>query len=319
MAMSAEAWKKWKVVALAGGVGGAKLAHGLAEVLPAGQLTVIVNVADDFVHYGLHISPDIDTVMYTLADLANPATGWGLVNETWQCFETLERYGEAMWFRLGDRDLATHMLRTQALASGQSLTTITRHLRTQLGVEHEILPATNERLATLVHTQEKGILPFQEYFVKYRWQPTVTRLEFDGSDTARITCEVRDALVAADVIIICPSNPLLSIAPILAISGIREALETRRIPCVAVSPLVGGKAIKGPADKLMGEMGLEVSNTGVARYYNGLIDWLVIDKQDDAEQVIGKVPGMSIFQTQTVMQTVADRQWLAHQILNHMN
>jgi LPPG:FO 2-phospho-L-lactate transferase len=310
-----------KVVAFAGGVGGAKLAHGLAMLLPAGHLTVVVNVGDDFSHYGLHISPDLDTVMYTLAGIANPATGWGLADESWQFLAMLERYGEAPWFRLGDRDLATHILRTHALAQGETLTQITQRFVEQLDISHHILPVTDDRLATVIETVEEGFLNFQHYFVKYRWQPTVIGLNFEGSDRARLTEAVHHALSEADVLVICPSNPLLSIAPILAVQGARQAIEQRRVPCVTVSPLISGKAVKGPTDKLMREMGLLPTTEGIATYYEGLVDVLVIDRDDHHElaPVQARFPDLSIVHTQTLMRTIADRQTLAHRILNYVS
>lgn len=321
MAIEAEGWRDWKVVALAGGVGGAKLAHGLALNLPDGQLSVVVNVADDFTHYGLHISPDLDTVMYTLAELANPVTGWGLKDESWQALAMMECYGEQPWFRLGDRDLTTHILRTEALAGGQGLTEITRRFARQLGITQHLLPATDEVWRTMVETQEYGTLPFQHYFVKYRWQPTVSGLKFVGSKQATITSEVRIAFETADLIIICPSNPLLSIEPILALQGMRDLVEKRRVPCVVVSPLIGGKAVKGPLDKLMGEMGLEASALGIANYYAGLVDVLVMDVQDSGEQdeIKKKFSELKVVLKPTLMQSIDDRKGLARSILNYVS
>lgn len=321
MAINISNWGNRKIVALAGGVGGAKLAHGLTEILPAGHLTIVVNVGDDFRHYGLHISPDLDTVMYTLAGIANPSTGWGIVDESWQNAEMMERYGEEIWFRLGDRDLATHLLRTQSLKNGQTLTQITQHLAEKLGIIQQLLPATNDPLETIVRTKEKGLLPFQHYFVKYKWQPTVTELIYQGSDTAQITDEVRDALVNADLIVLCPSNPWLSIAPILAVQEIRSLLLNRKVPCIGVSPLIGGLAVKGPTDKLMSEMGMQPSTVEIARFYADLVDVLVIDEQDhdEAEAVIAAFPMMSIYQTTTLMQSIEDRQALARRILSYVS
>ncbi|NDJ87029.1 MAG: 2-phospho-L-lactate transferase [Chloroflexi bacterium] len=307
-----------QVVALAGGVGGAKLAHGLARILPPGHLTVVVNVGDDFERYGLHISPDLDTVMYTLAEIANPSTGWGLVDESWQALTMMAQYGEDTWFRLGDRDLATHLLRTDALRSGQRLTEITARLAHKLGVAHTILPASDEPMATMVHTREKGILPFQQYFVKYRWQPTVIDLQYEGGDRAQVSGEVRAAVAAADLLVICPSNPLLSVAPILAVAGLRELIEQRQMSCIAVSPLIGGKAVKGPTAKLMREMGHEPSVLGIARFYNGLIDVLVVDSEDQQAigQVLSQFPALSIFEMPILMKTVADRESVAQRIVD---
>lgn len=306
-----------KIVALAGGVGGAKLAHGLARILPPNHLTIIVNTGDDFVHRGLNISPDLDTVMYTLGEIANPKTGWGIDGDTFQNYEMLERYGVAPWFRLGDRDLATHFLRTEALKNGQTLTQVTRQLSQALGIQQTILPATDDPFATLVDTQEYGRLEFQEYFVKFRWQPTVVGLSYKGEGEAQATNMALDAIHHADLIVICPSNPLLSIEPILRLGGMREAIQSRHVPCIAVSPLIGGKAVKGPAAKLMEELHLDASVKGIAAYYTGLIDGLVMDTADtDAVEELRKVaPALSLIVTQTLMETIEDRERLAGEIL----
>ncbi|MCI0711993.1 MAG: 2-phospho-L-lactate transferase [Chloroflexi bacterium] len=311
-------WKNKKIVALAGGVGGAKFAHGLAKLLPAGNLTVIVNTGDDFVHYGLNISPDLDTVMYTLAGYANPVTGWGILNETWHMAEMMKIYDEPIWFNLGDHDLATHLIRTHGLRNGETLTAITRRLSSALGIQHHILPASDDTLATIVETKESGTLNFQEYFVKYRWQPTVTSITFKGEDTAQTTSAVMTALNEADMIVICPSNPMLSIEPLLKPAGLRARIESRQIPCVAISPLIGGKAVKGPADKLMTELDLPATQTSIARYYAGLIDGLVVDTTDahEGDAVREAFPEMSILATETLMKNEEDRAVLAESVLN---
>lgn len=302
-----------RVVALAGGVGGAKLAYGLAQILPPEHLTVVGNVGDDFELYGLHISPDLDTLMYTLAGVANPATGWGLADETWQILDMLRRYGEDAWFGLGDRDVATHLLRTAWLRQGMTLTDVTVRLSQALGVACRLLPVTDDWLATMVDTVEQGTLAFQEYFVRERWQPTVRRVWFRHGIQLRITSLVQAALREADVIVICPSNPVLSIGPMLAVPGLRGALEARTAACVAVSPFVGGKAVKGPADKLMGEMALDVSPNGLVRYYEGLLDGLVIDTGDPGKHGEGAIP---ILETATLMETNDDRVRLAREVLS---
>jgi LPPG:FO 2-phospho-L-lactate transferase len=306
-----------RVVALAGGVGGAKLAHGLAQILPPGNLTVIGNVGDDFEHYGLHISPDLDTVMYTLAGRANPKTGWGLVNESWQNLAMMQTYGEKTWFSLGDNDLATHILRTYWLRGGQRLTTVMQRLSQQLALEQQVLPVTDDRLRTMVDTHEHGILPFQVYFVKHRWQPTVKAVHYEGADISSLTPEARAVLETAELIIFCPSNPILSIAPILAVPELRERIQQRAIPSVLVSPLIGGQAVKGPTDKLMREMGLEPSVHGVARYYKALFDILVIDTQDEHERATLQqaFPAQRVMATPTLMTTDDDRRALAQRIL----
>lgn len=310
-----------KVVALAGGVGGAKLAHGLAQVLSPKSLTVIGNVGDDFEHYGLHISPDLDTVMYTLAGVANPTTGWGRVDESWQMKAMLGVYGEDVWFSLGDKDVATHLLRTHWLNTGRRLTDVTLQLAQQLGVQQTILPATDDGLRTMVDTVEHGTLPFQEYFVKYRWRPTVKAVYYDGDTTARISPEVAAAIQSADLIIFCPSNPILSIAPILAVQEIRELLLARRVPSVLVSPLIGGRAIKGPTDKIMRELALEPSTLGVAQFYEGLIDHLVVDYKDEEELALVQqtYTGLEIVLANTLMTNFVERQALAQHILATIN
>jgi LPPG:FO 2-phospho-L-lactate transferase len=302
-----------RVVALAGGVGGAKLADGLYRCLPPGALTVIVNTGDDFRRYGLAISPDLDTVMYTLAGLAHPVNGWGLAGDTQQMLGMLRRYGDDAWFGLGDMDMATHLLRTQALAAGQTLSEITDALSSALGIRARLLPMSDDAVPTMVETLEHGTLAFQEYFVRYRWQPTVRRLYYDGADRARPAPGSLDALAQASAIVICPSNPLLSIEPILQIPGIRAALERRTAPCVAVSPIIAGQAVKGPAAKLMAELSMEVSAAGVAQYYGTLIDGLVIDSADRDVQI---APRKLV--TNTFMQTIDDRVRLAGEVLEWM-
>ncbi len=302
-----------RVVALAGGVGGAKLADGLYRCLPPGALTVIVNTGDDFRRYGLAISPDLDTVMYTLAGLAHPVNGWGLAGDTQQMLGMLRRYGDDAWFGLGDMDMATHLLRTQALAAGQTLSEITDALSSALGIRARLLPMSDDAVPTMVETLEHGTLAFQEYFVRYRWQPTVRRLYYNGADRARPAPGLLDTLAQASAIVICPSNPLLSIEPILQIPGIRAALERRTAPCVAVSPIIAGQAVKGPAAKLMAELSMEVSAAGVAQYYGTLIDGLVIDSADRDVQI---APRKLV--TNTFMQTIDDRVRLAGEVLEWM-
>ncbi len=301
-----------KVVALAGGVGGAKLAYGLSKVLAPDQLTIIGNVGDDFELYGLHISPDLDTVMYTLAEVANPATGWGLTGDTWQMLDMLKCYGDEPWFGLGDRDLATHLLRTQWLAQGVTLTEVTGRLARGLGVQHRFLPVTDDPLRTMVNTVEAGLLGFQEYFVRRQWQPTVKGVWFEGTDHARLTAQAETALTEARIIIICPSNPVLSIAPILAVPGVRAALEQRRGVCMAVSPFIGGKAVKGPAVKIMRELNLDISPRGLVGYYEGLLDGLIIDEADRESVTEEEIP---LLVTRTMMQSADDKGRLARECL----
>lgn len=299
------------VVALVGGVGGAKLAHGLAQILPPEALTVIVNTGDDFVHYGLHISPDLDTVMYTLAGEVDRANGWGLAGDTTQMLDMLRRYGEAPWFRLGDRDLATHLLRTQALNAGERLTTITERLTTNLGIQSRILPMTDSPVRTMVDTREYGQLAFQDYFVGHRWQPTLVGLHYQGIEAASPSPEVVDAILRADAIVIAPSNPWLSVAPILDLPGMRALLRARHVPRAVISPIVAGAAIKGPAAKMMAEMGLVVSPRAVADFYRNLITEFVYDEQDAPLEF----DGIASAAMQTVMNTEADRAALARDVL----
>ena len=305
--------EKYRVVGLVGGIGGAKLALGLSRLLAPDWLAFVGNVADDFELYGLHISPDLDTVMYTLSGVANPETGWGVQGDTWQMLTMLEQYGEEAWFRLGDKDMATHLLRTHWLAQGLSLTQVTARLASALGVVHRLLPVTNDPVSTMVDTVEWGTLAFQEYFVRHRWQPVARKVWFKGAAEARMTEEAREALETADLIVICPSNPVLSIEPILSVRGVREALRARKGRCVAVSPLIGERAIKGPAAKLMPELGLDISPVGISRYYEGLLDGLVIDVADRA---YGSQLNVPVLATQILMMTMNDKVRLASEVLD---
>jgi len=313
-----------KVVALAGGVGGARLADGLAKALPPDNLTVIVNTGDDFVHLGLLICPDLDTVCYTLAGIANPATGWGRAGETWQALETLASLGGPTWFRLGDSDLGLHLERTRRAKAGQPLSRITRHFCQAMGIAANVLPMSDEAVPTWVHTDE-GILSFQDYFVRRQCQPKVTGFHFEGAQKARPAPGALQAIAQADLVVICPSNPWVSIDPILAIPGMREALLLR--PCVAVSPIIGGQAIKGPAAKMFAELGLQPSALSVAQHYGELLQGFVLDKID-AETDFGadsfhfaqlsqteiKQP-MAILATDTIMKTPQMRVNLAKEVI----
>lgn len=303
-----------KVVALAGGVGGAKLAQGLQAALPSGALTVIVNTADDFDHYGLRICPDLDTVLYTLAGLANPATGWGIAGDTFHTLGAIAAYGRDPWFTLGDRDFATHILRSERLRAGMRLTGVMAELAAALGVLSRILPMCDEPVATLVETPA-GRLEFQEYFVGRRQADDVTGVVFSGIAAATIPAGVAAALAAADTIVLCPSNPIVSIGPILAVAGMRAALEMAPAPVVAVSPIVGGKALKGPADRMLATLGHEVSSVGVARMYVGLIDGLMIDDADRDQADRIRELGIEPLVTGTIMGGLGDRQRLADETL----
>lgn len=269
------------IVALAGGVGGARLAVGLAAALPPGALTIVVNTGDDFEHLGMAISPDLDTVMYTLAGLNNPVLGWGRVDETWSFMETLAQLGGETWFRLGDRDLAVHVMRTAALARGERLSDITRVLTQRLGVAHRVVPMSDDPVRTVVMTVE-GELSFQDYFVRRRCEPVATGFRYDGAESARVPPMLRALFDRNEVeaVVICPSNPYVSIEPLLAVNEIRAWLEARAFPVVAVSPIVGGQAVKGPAAKMMLELGHEPGVVAVARHYGERVDAWIIDRQD---------------------------------------
>ena len=303
-----------KTLALAGGVGGAKLAAGLQSALPPENLTVVVNTADDFRLWGLHVSPDLDTVMYTLAGIANPQTGWGIRDETFDALEMLSRYGEDVWFKLGDRDLATHVLRTARLYNGGSLTQITVSLSSALGIRASVLPMCDEPVSTRVHTPE-GPLDFQDYFVRRRQEDEVLGIDLRGIGGARVTGAVSEALAEAEVVIFCPSNPIVSIGPILAVPGMTEALSASAAPKISVSPIVGGRALKGPADRMMNSLGHEVSATGVAQMYEGLVDGMVIDRTDAAEKDDIAALGMKVLVTDSVMRDEKDRERLAREVL----
>ena len=304
------------VVLLAGGVGGAKLAHGLQAQLGS-RLVVVVNSADDVERHGLLVSPDHDTVLYTLAGIANREWGWGIVGETFAAAEMLERYGEETWFRLGDRDLATHVVRTARLRRGDRPTDISRDLQRSLGVQAVILPMTDAAVRTEVLTDD-GWLAFQDYFVRLHQEPAVRDLRFAGIEDAVATPEVEAALEAAEAILIAPSNPFVSVRPILAVAGIEAGLQTARsrgARVVAVSGLVGGKALKGPADRMLTSLGHEPSALGVARQYTGIADVFVIDTVDAEQAPDIEALGMEVLVTDTVMTDDAGRARLAGEML----
>ena len=311
-----------RVVVLAGGYGGAKMAHGLAlEAKRRGSpddLTLCVNVADDLDVHGLHVSPDLDTVMYTLAGLANPDTGWGVRDETWSAAAMLERYGAETWFRLGDRDLATSILRTDRLRAGERLTDVTTGLARALDVPARLLPATDHPVHTRVRT-DAGWHDFQEYFVQRRHEDTVRELRYKGVEDARPTPEVLDAIASAELVVLAPSNPYLSIAPILALPGVLDALTRSAAPTFAVSPIVGGRALRGPADRILESLGGEASAAGVARHYvgryPGLLDALVIDLADEHEAESIERLRLGVIVAPTVMRDEEDRRRLAEHVL----
>jgi len=295
------------VVALSGGVGGARLLDGLARALPPGSLTAIVNTGDDFVHLGMHVSPDLDTVMYTLAGLAHEERGWGLADESFAGLAMVKRYGGPDWFALGDRDLATHLLRSEALRAGEPLSAITARLSAALGIEQRVLPMSDEPVRTVIETTEEGPLPFQQWFVRRRAEPPVRAVLFEGGRTP--APGVVDAIDACAVVVIGPSNPYVSIDPILHLDGVRRAIAGK--PVVAVSPIVGGAAIKGPLATMIRSLAGEVASAGsVARYYGGLVRAWVVERGDEAT-----VPSSPVLGTSTVMRSRDDRLRLAREVL----
>ncbi len=315
---------KLKLVALAGGVGGAKLAHGLVKILPPENLTVIVNTGDDFEHYGLYICPDLDTVCYTLAGLANPETGWGRLNETWNAFENASKLGGPNWFRLGDQDLGTHLERTRRLKEGQTLTQITKAFCKAWGVKHTVLPMSDQPVRTILDTDE-GELAFQEYFVHRRCEPRVKGFRFEGVHTAEPAPGACEAIQSADAVIICPSNPWVSIDPILRVRSLTPPLfspstpeggREKGQPVIAVSPIIGGQTIKGPAAKMYREMGIEPSALAVAKHYHGLATGFVLDEID--KQLKGDIMGLNMqtLVTNTLMDSLDNRVRLAKEVLN---
>lgn len=298
-----------KIVALAGGVGGAKFAHGLAQVLPPEDLTVIVNTGDDFEHYGLYICPDLDTVCYTLAGIANPETGWGRVNETWNVIENAAKLGGPAWFRLGDQDLGTHIERTRRLKEGQSVSQVTEDFCRTWGIQQTILPMSDQPVRTIVETEE-GDLAFQEYFVHRRCEPRVRGFRFEGAETAKPAPGVREAIHAADAVIICPSNPWVSINPILRVVNRIDK------PVIAISPIIGGQTVKGPAAKMYRELGIEPSALAVANHYCDVIDGFVFDTLDRQLESQIRNLNMRTFVTNTLMNSHGDRKYLAGEVLS---
>ena len=301
-----------KVVTLCGGIGGAKLALGLYHVLPPDGLTVVVNTGDDFEHLGLSVSPDLDTVIYTLAELDNPETGWGRRNETWTFMQTLESLGGASWFQLGDGDLALHVERTRRLNNGETLSSITADVAARWGVTAEILPMSDQAVRTIIESEDIS-LGFQEYFVARRCVPKVTGISFQGVDGASAGTGVLQAIASplTEAIVICPSNPYLSVDPLLALPGLRLAIANAQAPVIAVTPIIGGRAVKGPAAKIMEELGLPVSPITVAHHYTGLIDGFVLD-QTDVE--LKEDIGVPVYMTNTLMRNLDDKIALARAV-----
>ena len=308
----------WHVVgkhllALAGGVGGAKLAYGLTRVLPPEALTIVVNTGDDEEFYGLHVSPDLDTVMYTLSERSNEATGWGLKDESFRVLESLGELGAETWFGLGDRDLATHLRRTQLLREGWTLSEVTAELCRRFGLRHSLVPMTDARVRTVVRSDE-GTMSFQEYFVKRRCEPVIEELTYEGAAGNAPSKGFAEAIERADAVVLCPSNPFLSIAPILALAGVRQRLASRRPLCV-VSPIISGEAVKGPAAKLFQELAKEpASSVAVARHYLGLATHFVLDQRDASLEPDVRALGYETSVQQTLMTKPEDRIDLARNV-----
>jgi LPPG:FO 2-phospho-L-lactate transferase len=304
------------ITALAGGVGAARLLRGMVEVVMPGDITAIVNVGDDTDLHGLHISPDLDTLVYTLADVINPETGWGRAGETWRVMESLGGLGGVTWFNLGDLDLATHLYRTQRLSEGAPLGTVTAELAEQFGVCVRLVPATDDPLRTRMLLEGGDEVGFQEYFVKLRHDVAVRKVRFAGAGDARPGPGVLTAITAADLVVVCPSNPVVSIDPVLAVPGILEALTARRDSIVAVSPIVAGAALKGPADRLLVEMGFESSVVGVARWYAPWVATLVVDEADAALASAVEAEGVRCIVAPAIMSDVARSAALARVVLS---
>jgi LPPG:FO 2-phospho-L-lactate transferase len=307
--------KELRITALAGGVGASKLLLGLYDVMDPAHLTVIVNTGDDINLHGLKISPDLDIVTYTLAEIIDPKKGWGFRGETFHLLKRLAVFGRINWFNLGDRDLATHIHRTAMLADGKTLTDAAESIRVALGVKSRMLPMCNEPVPTIIESSEGG-LHFQEYLVKRRAEPIVRSIRFDGVEHAKPAPGVLEAIRDADRILICPSNPLISIGPILAVKGIREALRARRDSVVGVCPIVGGKSLKGPSDKMLAELGHEASAKGVAKLYADFTGTFVIDPADESQRTAIEAIGMKVAVIPTVMTSRGDKRTLARAILS---
>ena len=306
------------IVVLAGGVGAARFLRGLIDVVDPASVTVIGNTGDDDEFLGLHVSPDIDTVVYTLADVVDPEAGWGLAGDSYACMEQAARLGEETWFRLGDADLATHAQRTLLLRQGGTLSQATAEIARAFGLACRLLPMSDDRVRTIVST-DAGELSFQEYFVRRRWQDEVRSLRFAGVEEARPAPGVIDAIAEAEAVIIAPSNPLVSVGPILAVPGVRQALRDATADVVAISPIVGGRALKGPADRMLASLGHEPSAVGVARLYGDFLDVLVLDREDEALAAEVESLGVRPEVTDTIMRDAASRQALAQATLDSVS
>lgn len=316
--MSRQMGEQIKVTALAGGVGAAKLIDGLASLLPPENLRIIVNTGDDYEFFGLHVSPDIDIITYTLAGIVDQEKGWGIKNDTFRCLEMLGRYGYETWFKLGDVDLATHIHRTYMLRSGKRLSEVTEDIRLKLGVKQKIIPMTDDRFATFIKT-DQGIMHFQEYLVKRGCMDKVLGIVYEGAEDAKPAPGVIESIRDADLIIICPSNPLVSIGTILSVKGVRDEIRMSGALKVAITPIVGGKPLKGPADKLMAGLGMDVSALSVAKLYSDMIDIFVLDEIDADLAKDIRALGMEVVITNTVMKDKEDRVRLARFVLDLLN
>jgi LPPG:FO 2-phospho-L-lactate transferase len=303
-----------RIVALAGGVGGAKLAHGFSKILPPDSFAVIVNTGDDFNHFGLAISPDIDTVCYTLAEESNPVTGWGRKDETFNVFDSLRDLEAPDWFMLGDKDLAVHLERTRLLAEGHSLSEITERISQRLGVKHAILPMTDSPVRTIVNTQEHGELPFQEYFVKYHFSLKTMGFRLEGIEKAVPTPSVISHLMDADLIVICPSNPYVSINPIISLPGVREILKNKFV--VGVSPIIGGKAVKGPLGRMLEDRQMAIDSKSIIGMYKDFLDVFIIDEMDTIDNSTGLGSCIMIYKEKILLPDVPSRKELASKIID---
>ncbi|MDO9546713.1 MAG: 2-phospho-L-lactate transferase [Pelolinea sp.] len=305
-----------KITALAGGVGGAKLAHGFSKLLDSNEFNVIVNTGDDFEHFGLYISPDMDTVCYTLAELSNSKTGWGRENESFNVLETIKELGGPEWFILGDKDIAYHLERTRKIKMGYSLTRTSLELERALGLKHKIFPMCDEKVSTFVDTVELGEIPFQEYFVKHKCQPIVSGFRFNGIGSARITEEAKNSLEQADIVVICPSNPFVSISPIISLEGVREILKQKYV--IAVSPIIGGAAVKGPLAKMLNELGWDIHPRSILRMYQDFLNCFYIAPEDFDEDIKNNASGIIVKEENIFLPNINSRKKLAFNIINHM-
>jgi LPPG:FO 2-phospho-L-lactate transferase len=304
-----------KIVALAGGVGGAKLVCGFAQILDPGDLSVIVNTGDDFEHFGLYICPDLDTVCYSLANLSDPLTGWGRKGDSYQSFDEAIKLGGPDWFRIGNKDFGTHLERTRRLKAGQKLSEITNDFCKAWGINSHVYPMTNDKVSTILITADMGELSFQEYFVHQKTQPIIKSIKYSGVETAKPIVAISDALNDADLVVFCPSNPWVSIDPILNLIGIKEMILKKKV--IAVSPIIQGNALKGPASKMFVELGINPSAESVFDHYRGLLDGFVFDQLDTQLKCRIDKKGINSFVTDTIMNDISDKIRLANEILNY--